>query len=291
MLIDCPRRRLVERGNGTTPIVLARPDERIRCADLRGPVEIKATGVTITNSRVTVKNGTRVRGNAAIIVDAGATATISHVTVAGRNQVHACIWHRGKRLKVNAVDCRGVHDAIFAWSVNGSATGGDNYSITNSYFHEFTKANASNSDDGFQTEGSMNGLISHNTFRMPLNSTSAIAIWDSLRSSSNITVRKNLIAGGGFAIYAEDYNPGDSAPGQLSSVLGFSVTGIRFDDNSFSTAESGCVGRFGVWFTRPTWQPYQGGPTDGWNRLGNVVLETGQDIDNSNPQNNLRLCR
>jgi hypothetical protein len=291
VLIDCPDRRLVRRGNGITPIVLARHNETVRCADLRGPVEIKATGVTITNSRVAVKNGVRVDGNAAIIIEAGATATIGHVAVAGHNQVHACIWHRGKRLKVKAVNCRGVHDAIFAWAVNSSATGGDNYSISNSYFHDFSKATAGNSDDGFQTEGSTNGLIRHNTFRMPMNSTSAIAIWDSLRSSSDITVRKNLIAGGGFAIYAEDYNPGDSAPGQLSSVLGFSVTGIRFDFNSFSTAVSGCVGKYGAWFTRPTWQPYQGGPTDGWNRLGNFVLETGENIDNGNPQNNLQLCR
>jgi len=42
---------------------------------------------------------------------------------------------------------------------------------------------------------------------------SAVAIWDGLRNSRDITVSGNLITGGGFAIYAEDYNPGDGGPG------------------------------------------------------------------------------
>jgi len=41
------------------------------------------------------------------------------------------------------------------------------------------------------------------------------------------------------------------------------------------------VRAFGVWFER-TWAPF-GGPTDGWRRHGNRVLETGQDVDSANP--------
>ena len=48
---------------------------------------------------------------------------------------------------------------------------------------------------------------------MTANADSAIAIWDSLKSSSDIRVRHNLITGGGFSIYAEDYDPGDGGPG------------------------------------------------------------------------------
>jgi hypothetical protein len=290
VLADCHDRQLVQRGNGVTPIVLASRNEVVSCAYLRGPVEIKATGVTIRNSTVAVTSGAMVRGNAAIIIAAGASATISHVAIDGRDKVHACIWHRGVRLKVTAVNCRRVHDAIFAWAVNGSAAGGDNYSIMNSYFHAFTKPTAHGHDDGFQTEGSSHGLIRHDTFRMPAGATSAIAIWDSRRSSSDIAVTKNLIAGGGFAVYAEDYNPDDSAPEGSSATGGNSVTDIWFDDNSFSTAASGCVGKYGVWFTRPGWQPYEGGPTDGWHRLDNLVLETGENIDNANPQDDSEPC-
>ena len=289
-LAKCPNGRLTQRGNGTTPIVLSTANEVVNCTDLRGPVEITATGVTIKNSMVTVTNGSGVSGSAAVTIEIGASAVINHVAIDGGNSVHACLWHEGTQLQVAAVNCHRVNDSIFAWATTNPASGGNNYTITGSYFHDFTQATANGHDDGFQTEGSSHGLITHNTFRMTLNSTSAISVWDSRTDSNDITVSDNLIAGGGFAVYAEDYNPGDGAPGHPSPVGGFSVTNIQFDDNSFSAILSGCVGKYGVWFTRPSWEPYHGGPTDGWHRIGNTVLETGENVDNGNPHSNGKLC-
>jgi hypothetical protein len=117
---------------------------------------------------------------------------------------------------------------------------------------------------------------------MTTHADSAIAIWDSLRSSHDIRVNNNLITGGGFSIYAEDYNPGDGGPGDPPAVGGFTDTDIRFTNNVFSTHAAGCVGQFGVWFSRPGWAPYNGGPTDGWRRKDNRVLETGENVDNGN---------
>jgi hypothetical protein len=68
------------------------------------------------------------------------------------------------------------------------------------------------------------------------------------------------------------------------------MTNIRFTNNKFSRRASGCVGQWGVWFYRSAWPPYYGGPTDGWRRSGNVVLETGENIDASNPHVNGALC-
>ena len=136
--------------------------------------------------------------------------------------------------------------------------------------------------DGYQTEGAGNGLISHNTYLMTSDSgndsNSAIAIWDGYRSSHDITVQNNLIAGGGFSIYAEDYSPSEASPSG-----GSSVTAINFNNNKFSTKLYGCVGYYGVWYTR-------GAPTDGWHRSGNVVLETGAKVDSTNPTSNGYLC-
>ncbi len=290
-LSDCPDHKLVVRGDGHTQFVLSKADEEITCTDFRGTVIIKAAHVTITNSEVQTKHGTGAGGSASVTVDAGAGATITHVTVDGGNSVHACIWHQGSHLMVKDVNCFGVNDGIFSWALTSKpSSGGDNFTIADSYFHDFTKATANGHDDGFQTEGSSHGLVVHDTFRMTPDSTSAVAIWDSRNNSNDITVRHNLMTGGGFAVYAEDYNPGDSGPGNPSAVGGFHVTNIQFDDNSFSTFAAGCVGKYGVWFTRPAWMPYQGGPTDGWHRAGNVVLETGEDIDNGNPHDNGRLC-
>ena len=83
---------------------------------------------------------------------------------------------------------------------------------------------------------------------------------------------------------------------QDSAAGGHAVTNIRFLDNRFSTSQyphgaanhSRCVGVWGTWFFRGRWPPYFGGPTDLWNvggslRSGNVVLETGQNIDRGGP--------
>jgi hypothetical protein len=291
VLSNCAGGKLVPRGDGTTPIVLDTPNQVISCADLRGPVVIKAANVTITNSTVETKRGTGANGSASILVDLNASATITHVTVDGGNSVHACIWHKGTRLTVTAVNCSGMNDGVFTWAATShSPTAGDDFTITDSYFHGFTKETSNGHDDGYQTEGASYGLIEHNTWEMNRNANAAIAIWNSLKSSAAITVADNLIRGGGFAVYAEDYNPGTGAPGAPSAAGGFTVTGIWFVDNVFSTAVSDCVGNYGVWFDRPSWVPYKGGPTDGWHRSGNIVLETGENIDNHNPHVKGQLC-
>jgi len=251
----------------------------ISCQNITGCLSIQAQNVSITNVKVTCnsgKTGENANGTGAIYVDDGASATISHVEINGSSGVHACIWDQGTALTVNYVNCYGINDGIFSWADLGySSTTGDHFSIQNSYFHDFTAKTANGHIDGYQTEGAAHGLINHNTYLMTSDdgnsSDSAIAIWNSLKNSSDITVSNNLIAGGGFSIYAQDYS--DS----------YSVTNIRFANNQFSTHLFGCVGDYGVWFTR-------GNPTDTWNRSGNTVLETGQNIDNGNPVNKGQLC-
>ena len=56
------------------------------------------------------------------------------------------------------------------------------------------------------------------------------------------------------------------------------MTNIVFTNNRFSTALFGCVGYYGIWYTR-------GAPSDGWHRSGNTVLETGANVDAKNPSN------
>lgn len=294
-LAQCPGGRLTPHGGslGQT-ITISKADTVISCEDITGMLDVEAKNVIIENSAIisnSGKTGTDANGTSDILVDHGASATIDHVRINGDDGVHACIWHQGTSLTVNAVDCYGVDDGIFSWTdPNYSNTTGDNFTIKDSYFHDFTTRTSNGHEDGYQTAGAANGLIEHNTYRMTTAADSAIAIWDALGNSRNITVTGNLISGGGFAIYAEDLDPGDGGPGDPGAAGGFTITGMTFTDNVFSTQASGCVGAFGVWFARPTWSPYFGGPTDGWHRSGNRVLETGQDVDNSNPSSHGRLC-
>jgi hypothetical protein len=295
-LSQCPRRRLIPRGSGLgRAIVIRRANAVISCQKIKGMLHIEARNVTVRNSTITSNSGRRglaANGTAAISVADGASAVIDNVTINGDHGVHACIWHQGNQLTVRAVNCYGADDGIFSWADTGySRTTGNHFTIRDSYFHGFTHTTSNGHEDGYQTEGASSGLIEHNSYQMTGSADSAIAIWDSLKTSRDITVTGNLITGGGFAIYAEDLSPGDGMHGSPSPRGGFSVTNTRFINNVFSTVASGCVGHYGVWFTRPAWKTYHGGPTDGWRRYGNRVLETGENIDAHNPHRAGALCQ
>jgi hypothetical protein len=264
---------------------------------ISGRLIVRAMNVTIRNSFVSWDGG-GASGRGVIVIAPAASATVDHVEIDGLNRTHACIWHEGTSATVSAINCHGVNDGVFAWG--SSPTAGDKLTVRDSYFHGFTTNAANGHIDGVQTEGASHGRIIHNTFDMPAHATSAVAIWNSLRSSDDWTIADNLFTGAGFTLYAQDYsgprntsakeNVADSATG------GHAVTNIRFLDNRFSTSQyphgaanhSRCVGVWGTWFFRGRWPPYYGGPTDRWNvggslRSGNVVLETGRNIDRGGP--------
>jgi hypothetical protein len=273
-------------GSNTRIIHITSAGSSVSCQNITGCLSIEAANVTVSNVKISCtsgKTGTNANGTSVINIDDGASATISHTEINGMDGVHACIWHQGTLLNITAINCYGIDDGIFSWADTGySQTTGDHFTIEDSYFHDFTGATSNGHIDGYQTEGAGNGLISHNTYLMTSDigngSDSAVAIWNSLKSSHDITVQNNLITGGGFAIYAEDYDPSEASPSG-----GFSVTNTFFNNNKFSTHLFSCVGDFGVWYTR-------GAPTDGWHRSGNKVLETGEIIDNNNPHVGSNLC-
>ncbi|MGI8665603.1 MAG: hypothetical protein ACR2N4_06185 [Jatrophihabitans sp.] len=281
---NCPNGLTVNSGSTTRVIAVTKANTVISCQRITGSLDIQANNVTISDSYVSYDGG-GVGGSGVSKIEDGASATVDHVEINGLNHTHSCVWLQGTAGVVRNINCYGINDGIFSWAdTKYSATTGDNFSITDSYFHTFT-ANAANGHiDGYQTEGANNGVIKHNTYLMTSDADSAIAIWDSLKSSSNIAVSNNLITGGGFSVYAEDYSPSESNP-----VGGFTISNITFTGNTFSTHAAKCVGGYGTWFARPTWK-YQGGPTDGWHRSGNVVLETGEKIDANNPHVNGTLC-
>jgi hypothetical protein len=265
-------------GSGPTDVIrLNQPNQRIQCRTIRGCVEITAPGVTLKDVKVICssgRSGEDANGTGVVEIDEGASATLRRVVMRGLAGNHSCVWHMGTSVKVVKVDCAGVNDGVFSWTAGPGA--GDNLRIRESYFHDFTTRTANGHVDGYQTEGASHGRIVHNTWLMTSDSgdndaNSAIAIWNSLDDSDDFLVARNLIAGGGFAVYAEDYSPSEASPSG-----GNTVTNVRFTDNVFSTRLFPCVGDWGVWFSR-------GRPSDGWHRSGNRVLETGQSIDNGNP--------
>lgn len=308
-LSQCPGGVLTNNAGATNRVItITTPGTVISCQKITGGLQIAAQNVTIKHSIISYDGG-GAGGSGVININDGASATIDHVELNGLNHTHACIWNEGVKgsalaysMVANKINCYGINDGIFSWwwPRDNNAGAGSDFIIQDSYFHDFTENAANGHIDGYQTEGARNGTIIHNTYRMtraPGDITvsgggfnSAIAIWNDYNQSTPtglvsgpFTITNNLIAGGGFAIYAEDYSPGDGSPGNPSAVGGNSLTNVVFTDNKFSTFYNKCVGYYGVWFYRAAWPPYYGGPTDGWHRSGNIILETGTNVDNGNP--------
>ena len=251
---------------------------------ITGALRIAARDVTVKNSWIIsdfsdLGTGRALSGTGVITIEPGASATISHCTLDGSNATHAGIWHAGTSMAAIANNIFGVNDGIFSWSDGSSPTAGWNVLIQDNYLHDFTTLAANGHIDGYQTEGASHVVIRHNTFYITEGQNAAVAIWNSMRDSDDFLVDSNLVAGGGFAMYAEDYHPSERNP-----KGGYSVTNIIHTNNRFSTSLYPCAGAFGIWYPR-------GSPTDGWRRSGNKVLETGENVDFSNPHVNGQLCK
>lgn len=320
---ECPN-GLTALGSSTTSITTIKTENTtIECKDVKGSLNITAQNVTIKNSKLSYDagGGESVGGSGVIKILDDASATIEQVELDGMNKTHACIFNlgvKGNTLKysmvVKKVNCHNASDGIFSWySAPGSTypskypnTASD-FIIEDSYLHDFTEGAANGHIDGYQSQGTSNGIIRRNTFNVSIRPgdthviggalNSAIAIWNVSNSVSNYEVSNNLISGGGFAIYVYDRHPEVVPDSEKekggNGVGGYTVKGVKVLNNSFSNYFNKCIGRYGVWFARDLWPPLYGGPTGGWSptnnkpddnyRDGNKVLETNLDLDNGNP--------
>jgi len=316
-LSQCPGGVLTTNNGSTTrTITISTAGTVISCQNITGGLQITAQNVTIKNSIISYDGG-GAGGSGVININDGASATVDHVELNGLDHTHACIWDEGMKgsslqysMVAKNVNCHDVNDGIFSWwwATDKNAGAGSDFLIQDSYFHDFTENAANGHIDGYQTEGARNGVIDHNAYlmtRTPNDVTvsgggvdSAIALWDDYNQSTptgltagNFTVSNNLLTGGGFTSYAEDLSgPNGQAQENVpnSAVGGNSLVNVNFVNNSYSTYLYPCVGVWGTWFYRGAWPSYYGGPTDLWNqggsiRSGNIVLETGENIDTGGP--------
>jgi len=317
-LTKCPGGGLTTNSGSTTrTITVSTPGAVISCQKITGGLQITAQNVTVQNSIISYDGG-GVGGSGVININDGASATVDHVELNGLDHTHACIWDEGIKgstlnysMVAKNVNCHDVNDGIFSWwwASDKNAGAGSDFIIQDSFFHDFTENAANGHIDGYQTEGAQNGNITHNTYEMlrsPSDVTvsggavnSAVSIWDDYNQSTptglvagHYTVSNNLIGGqGGFMTYAEDYSgPNGIAQENVanSAVGGNSLVDVKFLNNTFSNHWETCVGLWGTSFYRGAWPPYYGGPTDLWNqggslRSGNIVLETGENVDTGGP--------
>lgn len=199
-------------------VSLNKTGEVLSGAHVKGCVTVNARNVVIKNSLIEGTCDTIVTNNSTNL-------TIQDTEIDGLTSDSVALGFANFTAK--RIEIRHIGDGVRA---NG------NIVMTDSWIHSFiSKADTHN--DGVQvTEGS-GVVIEHNRIENQLEQTSAVMIGADQGPVSDITIRDNLLAGGGYALYG-----GKPREGADPS----SVTGIKLIDNRFSTTFFPQGGAFGA---------------------------------------------
>jgi hypothetical protein len=190
-------------------------------------LEVQGT-LTVQADRVTIRN-VLVRPNSyyGILVQ-GQDVLIEDTKVEGANlATMAGIAAEGGSFVATRVEVTGVEDGVRL---------GDDCALTDSYIHGLAGDRGSHFD-GVTADGGFTGWrIAHNTILNPHAQTGAVWVGDGRYGPSEGEMRDNLVAGGGYTVYA---GPGTGR-------------GIRVVGNAFSTRYHERSGR---WGPSTSWDP------------------------------------
>jgi hypothetical protein len=192
--------------------------------EVHGTLTVLADDVTIRNVlvRPTSYYGILVQGRDVLIED---------TTVAGTTLGHmAGLAAEGGSFVATRIEVTGVEDGVRL---------ADDCVLTDSYVHGL-EGDRDSHFDAVTADGATGWRIEHNTILNPHPQTGAVWVGDARYGPSEGEVRDNLLAGGGYTVYA---GPGTGA-------------GIRVTGNAFSTRYHR---RSGHW-----------GPSTGWEPEGNT---------------------
>ncbi len=186
-------------------LVISVPGAVVTNLDIRGSVEINASGVTLKNSRA------RNAGFDVIRIKPGRSDVIIQDCeidgVGTGNDGSNGIRGSGTFLRNNI---QNVENGI---TLDGSAT------IRDNYIHDL-RASGAPHYDGIEIDGSISNVtISHNTVVNPHGQTSAIMIDNYFGPISNILVENNRLVGGGYTVYSD---------GQFNDAA---ISGVAFINN------------------------------------------------------------
>jgi len=214
-------------------------------------VEIHTTsGLYITADNVTFRNvrilftGAVNEGFTAVAVNGGANTTFENCEIDGQSRVARGIAGDPGPFTVRNCEIHHVGNGVEVDSP---------FTIEGNYLHDIvTPEGLDWHADGIQTPKSgQDMIIRHNTILLTGPETGAINIMgDETTPARNVLVEHNLMAGGGYTVYA--------GPGANYRVI----------NNRFSTRTYPRVGTAGVWY----WDPSEDGDVL---RSGNEILETG----------------
>jgi hypothetical protein len=178
-------------------------------------LDISASDVTITDDEI-VTTGT---GDFGISLRHTAGVTVSHSDISSPDNTGPRRLQYGIK-DIYADSTATVLNANNIWNTS-TAIAISEGTVENNYIHAFGY-DAGDHDDGIASDaGSPDGLsIIHNTILNPLDQTDAIQLSQGFGPQMDATISGNLLAGGGYTVYA-----GDSGPATPTSIV---ITNNRF---------------------------------------------------------------
>jgi hypothetical protein len=196
----------------TGSIVIKEDGKVIDGWDVTGDITVEADNVTIRNTRVRGQDdywGILQREGFS-----GLQVEDSEIFGNGRQRTQFGILNQGKMITVRRVDIHTISNGILT----------DQGLVEDSYVHDPKYYSGDHTDMIMSTGTAAAGtelIIRHNTVINTLDQTGAIALFQDFGVTRNVTVEGNLLAGGGWSLYAGAGRKG------LSS-------NIRVIDNVFS---------------------------------------------------------
>ena len=231
-----------------TPLRVRRAGAVIDGVDIRADISVEANNVTIKNSRVITAGewGIIQRPNAR-----GLVVKDSEIRGNGTDRLQHAIFNLGGQITIVRTDMSIVSDAI------STSVG----LIEDNYLHDPIYFDGDHTDMIQSNSGPPSGqrlVIRHNTVINTLDQTAAVALFQDFGVQHDALIENNLLAGGGYALYA--------GAGKMGTSYNIKVIGNVFSREVH--ASSGQYGPVAYWD--------KGGTGNVWQ--GNVWADTGRPV-------------
>ncbi|MEV4342920.1 hypothetical protein AB0J83_00370 [Actinoplanes sp. NPDC049596] len=233
----------------STVLRIMKPGTVIDGADMRADISVEANNVTIKNTRVITA------GEWGIIQREGFSGLVvqdSEIRGNGKDRLQHAIFNLGGDITIKRTDMSICSDAI---STNSGL-------IEDNYLHDPIYFDGDHTDMIQSNSGPAAGkqlVIRHNTVINTLDQTAAVALFQDFGVQHSALIENNLLAGGGYALYAG------------AGKLGTSHN-IKILNNAFSRevhAKGGQYGPVSYWDAHGSGNVWQ----------GNVWADTGKPVN------------
>ncbi|MEH2510508.1 hypothetical protein V1291_001862 [Nitrobacteraceae bacterium AZCC 1564] len=184
------------------PLVINTPGAVIEALDISGDVIIKASNVTLQNSRI------KSNGFYVVRIEKGLTGVIvQNCEIDNQAAGGAGITGQGKFIANNI---HGAADGINIW--------GDDTVIQDNYIHDMAGPPSAHFDS-IQADGAFKNLtIEHNTVINEHGQTSTIMLDNYWGPIDNVKINNNLLVGGGYTVYLAEVGKGQPGGGPVTNI-------------------------------------------------------------------------